>query len=138
MLHGINLFGVFKHQSLRYIVVGGTAFILEYGSFLGLYYLLNMQIVPSNAASFLFGLSVSFYLNKFWAFKSDKHLLSKYSQVVIYGVIAAFNVVVSSIGASLLVRNLDVPAFIAKVLLIMLIAIWNFLLFHFLLFRTTD
>lgn len=124
-----------KTRMFRYIIAGGTSFVVEYGSFLMLYYGGHLSAVMANTISFILSLITSFSLNKLWVFKSEQQDRHVAHQLVLYACVAAFNVVMTDIIIHWLV-GVRVPAFAAKMLLIILVAIWNFFVFQKLIFKT--
>jgi len=73
-------------QLLRYVVVGGLAFVVDFGllwvltEYAGLHYLVSATI------SFIAGLVVNYLLSVVWVFGSSK-LQSKWAEFAIYAVI---------------------------------------------------
>lgn len=124
-----------KTRAFRYLVSGGTSFVVEYGSFLALYYIGHQSAVVSNTISFILSLVTSFTLNKYWVFKSEQQARQVSHQLVIYSIAATCNVIVTDLAIHWLV-NVNVPAFIAKMTLIIAVACWNFLIFQKLIFKS--
>ena len=133
----VNKLTEFMHTKVfRYLVSGGTSFVVEYSSFLALYYLFSMSAVGSNTISFILSLITSFSLNKLWVFKSNSQSRQTSHQLVIYAVAAGCNLIITDFAIHWLV-GIEVPAFAAKMLLIIAVACWNFLLFQKLIFKAT-
>ncbi len=124
-----------KTRAFRYLVSGATSFVIEYGSFLALYYIFDQSAVVSNTISFILSLITSFSLNKLWVFKSEQQARQVSHQLAIYGAAATCNVIITDFAIHWLV-GMDVPAFAAKMTLIIAVACWNFLLFQKLIFKT--
>lgn len=121
-------------KAARYLVAGGTAFATEYGVFLLLFYIVHLQaVVIANIISFIAGLIVSFTLNKTWVFKGD-HTKKVGHQFVLYMSLAGVNLLITSVAIYWLV-SLGIKAFIAKFIVIVAIAVWNFALFKTIIFR---
>src|SRR4051812_15214186 len=81
----------------RYLLVGGTAFVVEYGSFIALYQGFNIQVYVANSISFTFGLAVSFLFNRAWAFKSRMdYQLRVHHQFLVYAILAVFNLLTTN------------------------------------------
>jgi putative flippase GtrA len=125
---------VFKRPFVRYLLVGGAAFVTEYGLFLIIYYLLHTDIYIANSISFLCGLSVSFTFNRGWAFNSGSFRHKKHHQLAMYTVLALFNLLLTNLLIGLLKKHGLDPK-LAKVVVMCLIVVWNFLLFKGLIFR---
>jgi putative flippase GtrA len=112
---------------------GGLAATTEYLTFLVLHKL-GLWLFLANALSFLCGLVVSFLLNKHWVF-SHKGNASR--QFAMYGTLAALNLAISSVTIVVLVQEVGLPAFIAKLCVMAMIASWNFIIFQRIIFKKT-
>lgn len=122
-----------KHERLlRFFVAGGLAATVEYSLFLVLKLSFNNELVSLNTASFIGGLFVSFNLNKYWVFDSKRGTINEFFP---YLVLAIINLVLSGIIISCLVGILNVQAFIAKFLVMALIATWNYFIFSKIIFK---
>ncbi len=73
-------------QLIRYVVVGGVAFLVDWGllyiltEFVGLHYLLSATL------SFLAGLVVNYVLSTYWIFRHSK-LSNQWAEFIIYSII---------------------------------------------------
>jgi putative flippase GtrA len=107
------------------------AAVVEYTAFLVLHGI-GLLLVLANVISFCCGFVVSFLLNKHWVFsrKSGGPV-----QFVAYAALALINISISSGLLVVLVHRLHIPAFIAKVCVMLLIASWNYAIFKKLIFR---
>lgn len=115
---------------VKYISVGALAATTEYLVFLCLLQVLQNTLVISQTMSFLTGLVVSFSLNKLWVFGSK----ARYTKELLYYLaLAVVNLVVSNV---LLVFMIDhhINALLAKIFVMGLIAVWNFVLFQTIIF----
>lgn len=122
----------YKNKATHYVIAGGCAFALEYSLFNLLFYVFAQNIIIANSASFLLGLLTSFILNKNFVFKSVAHNAA--GQFIKYCLLAGFNLLVSGLLIKLLI-NLGIPPFIAKGLVIGMIAVWNYSIFNKLIFK---
>lgn len=123
---------------LNYLIVGGTAFFVEYGAFLVLQ-VLSVDLVVSQVMSFSMGLLVSFLGNRLITFNTgDKssYSLNKGAQVGIYVTLACCNLVLSSLVIYVLVNHLSIVPAIAKILVMGMIVSWNYLIFNKIIFKS--
>ena len=124
--------------TLKYLISGISAFSVEYASFIALYKL-SEALLFSNAASFFFGFLVSFGAQRYWTFheknKAYRHRSSH--QLFMFVALALVNLTISSVAIALL-RSMGIQAFVAKVLVMILIAGWNFLIFKHGIFRKLE
>lgn len=122
------------HSVFRYLVSGGSAFVMEYGSFLILFKGLALPLVAANTISFLIGLATSFIIGRTWAFKQDTFAHKARHQALMYVVLAGVNVLLSN-GIIWLLDSLGLDARIGKVIAIGFVAVWNFFIFKYVIFR---
>lgn len=127
-----------KHQKLvRYIISGGLAASIEYGVFLLFQYGLHFPVWLSQAASFLVGLIAAFLLHALWTFRQDGQLMdAKRQRFVLYMLLAAINIVVTGVLIVILQR-LAVPAWIAKIIVMGAVIVWNFALLNKVIFSAS-
>ena len=122
-----------KHEKLlRFLVSGGLAAAVEYSLFLVLRLSFSNELVSLNTVSFIGGLFVSFNLNKHWVFDSKGGTMNEFFP---YLVLAIINLVLSGIIISCLVGILNIQVFIAKFLVMALIATWNYFIFSKIIFK---
>lgn len=123
-------------RPFRYLVAGGFAFLSDYGTFLMLHYVVGLSSPQSGVMSFCIGLIISFILQRFWVFRGDSSQLVK-REVIGYGVLAVINFFVTAYGLILL-DHFGIPAFIAKLMIVGMITIWNYLLYKNVIFKVKD
>ncbi len=122
-----------KNQKIRYLIAGGSSFLLEYSIFV-VTQIVTGNIYFSNSISFLAGLTVSFILHKYWSF-AGVHTQKTHNQAFAYVFLAATNLVLSNIIIGLLVTQLQLSPFISKVATMALIVLWNYYIFAKFIFR---
>lgn len=120
---------------IRFLLSGVSAAFVEYASFILLYHYLIKQLILANVISFCAGLITSFLLNKKWVFSSDTGIAT---QVVKYGALALFNVAMSSTVVWFAVSEIGINSWIAKILVMALIAAWNYVIFSKYIFVQKD
>ncbi|MBU1102182.1 glycosyltransferase [Patescibacteria group bacterium] len=126
---------IYKHrQIIRYIISGGTAatvnlvllFVLT--DIFGIWYLLSSTLAFSTA------FFVSFYLQKFWTFRS-KNQEKIYQQMALYFSVAVINL---GLNAALMYFSVDILRIwylFAQILVSGIIAVESFLVYKFLIFN---
>lgn len=126
---------VHKNQKIiKFLVSGGSAALVEYATFALLIYLFLDYLLVVNAISFMFGLLVSFSLNKHWVFKNKNDTKR---QFVRYIILACINLAVGGLMLYILVSMLGLGVLIAKLIMMTLIAIWNYAIFSKIIFKNT-
>lgn len=125
-----------RWRLLRYFIAGGTAFVSDYGTFLIWHYAVGLSVRLSSAISFLTGLVVSYLLQKYWVFEV-KHQTNdfKRKETYLYVALAVFNLLISVYGVTYL-KNIGLPAYLAKLLVIVAIMIWNYVLYKKVIFSS--
>ena len=128
------------HQLLRYILVGGSAFVTEYLLFILLMHALtvNGKLTYAQTLSFMGGLVVSFMGNRSITFSHHdaeyKH--TRMNQFSKYVVLALINLLVTNVLIYVLVNSAGILPFVAKIEVMVAVACWNFVIFKKLIFIT--
>lgn len=88
-------------QARRFVVVGGVAAALDYGSY-RLLLLADVPIDPAKAAGFVLGTTLSYLLNRSWTFGAAgrAHVVGRF--VALYTATLIVNVAVNAAGVRLL------------------------------------
>lgn len=121
---------------IKFLVAGGCAAATEYTTFLILYHITNGQhLFVSQSLSFLAGFIVSFILNKTWVFKSDGRA---HEELTRYAILAAINLALSNIIIWGLTDKAHIIYWVSKVLVMAMVASWNYTLFQRLIFRSSS
>lgn len=120
-------------NKVRYVITGGSAFFVEYSCFALLLTATHMLLV-ANSISFIIGALFGFLMHKFWSF-SGNHKLKTRHQLGAFITVAVFNFFVVNFLIAILVNHFRVNAYIAKVLVILLITLWNFIIFNRVIFK---
>lgn len=118
-----------KNKLIRYLVVGGTSFVIEIACLSALHYIVNLSPTLSVAISFWIGFLVAFVLQKTITFKnnatSPKDLAA---QISWYSLLVLFNYLFSLGMVYALSDNLNVIAI--RTITIIIITSWNFVLYN--------
>lgn len=117
-----------------YLAVGLTAFVVEFVLF-SLLFNANFLLLVAQTLSFSTGLAISFLGNRNFTFKAGEYTHSQSSQLWRYISLALFNLVFSNLLIYALVEPLDVQPYIAKVVVMAAIVVWNYLIFSKVIFR---
>lgn len=125
-----------KHtRVLKFLLSGGAAALTEYGSFI-LLSVLHMPAVVAQPISFCCGLIVSYLCNKFWVFAGDS-TRQLHREVVQFAALATFNLCVTTGLMELFTNEMHIQKFLAKIVIMGLVACWNYLLFSRFIFRAS-
>lgn len=145
-----------RHAALlRYLTAGGTAAVVEFGSFQLLKFLFTeqLQIQPVNLGfaaiepttlahicSYLLGLITAFLLHHFWTFAADQkqaeHAHSARKQFVLYAAVSLTNLAISSAIFNYMVEGIKLNPSLAKFLVMGMVVLWNFAILNRFVFAT--
>lgn len=117
---------------IKFLITGGTAAFVEFVLFYILHGVYGVNPLVSQTISFLVGFVISFVVNKLWVFGSTgntKHELLKYC------VLAVINIILSNIVVYLLL-SLGVVFWMTKIIVMAMVATWNYLLFQKIIFTS--
>jgi putative flippase GtrA len=122
-----------RERLAHFLLSGGTAALVDYSTFLCMFYIFSAAVVVANIISFSAGLVTSFLLNKKLVFKGN-HEKGTHVQIAIYISLALLNLIISSAAIDYL-HSMGVAAAVAKFILIGVVAIWNYFIFRKLIFN---
>ena len=120
-------------QLLKYIVSGGIAFCSEYVAFYGLYVVFHWPLLAANTISFGLGVIISFTVNKLWTFGGTPHKSAAHRQLGMYIMLAIINACFVNVAVWGL-RNAGVDPRIGKLVVMLVIPVWNYFIFKKVIF----
>jgi putative flippase GtrA len=112
-----------KRSFLLYAVMGGTALLVELVLFYVMHYSLRQGLVASNAVAMGVGMLTSFTLNSRYTFKVNNRLAVRFLS---FAAVSGCSYVLSTVMLLALSRGLSVPAFIAKILTLPVILLFQY------------
>ena len=125
-----------RRPSMRYLVVGGSVYVLE------VLVILAAQSVGASPVvavgiGFWVGLTVSFVLQKFFTFgdRRTRH------HILVPQIIAVCLLVLFNFGFTLLVTNVltpHIPAVVSRTAALVITTFWNFYLYKTRIFKSAD
>lgn len=125
---------------ISYGVIGVLAFTVEYGSFTILIHVLkgSMSLLSAQSLSFCLGLVTSFTGNRLFTFntKDRDYVHSVSRQMGSYMILALVNLCLTNVVIFVLVHHTNIGAQVAKLIVMLMVVLWNFLIFHKLIFKT--
>jgi putative flippase GtrA len=120
-----------KHRLVRYLIVGGFAYLIEMATLFGLHHGLKISSVYSVAISFWVGLIVAFLAQKYITFENHEkrpHIIGL--QLVIYGLLVGFNYLVTLLAVSHFSNRFKV--YEIRTVVILLSTVWNYAVYRLL------
>lgn len=126
-------------QLVRYGATGLSAVVADYGSFALLYGLLKAPLIVVTVLSLLAGFVVSFVLNRLWVFGAHKQKAHKKAgmQLALYSILFGFNTGFTYVFIYYTGQRFGLSAYLAKFCCIVLIMLWNFVVYKKIIFRVT-
>jgi putative flippase GtrA len=123
----------------RYLIIGIAAFSIEYVSF-AILSTVGAALIISQSLSFFCGLMISFVGNRKVTFNSieSSYALSSGSQLWRYALLALINLILSNVALYVLVEAASVNTLISKIVVMVAVVGWNYVLFNKIIFRTNQ
>lgn len=124
-------------QLFRYVFVGGTAFVADFGSlyllteYAGLHYLVSATI------AFVIGLAVNYLLSTLWVFQARK-VRNPYMEFLFFALIGVVGLGLNALIMYVFTDLLAVYYLLSKIISTFLVFMWNFLARKYLLFNPAN
>lgn len=122
---------------LRYLVVGITAFLVDFLLFVLLNEFTSIPIFYSNAMALVAGFLISFFGNRMLVFGVDKSVKMKHAphkQLFLYVILLVVNTILSYFVIKLL-RVIGVDVAMGKIAAMVLIVFWNYISYKKIIFK---
>ncbi|MGY1708166.1 GtrA family protein [Geodermatophilus sp. SYSU D00758] len=121
----------------RFVAAGLLALVTDYATFSVAYGVLHADVGAATVAGFLVSLAVSFGLNKLWVFESRRDPVARSArQLLLYGLLLAVNIAFTYAFVAALRDSWDVDPRVGKVLAIVVVTTWNYVLYSKVVFPT--
>lgn len=124
-----NLLG--QKRVIRFGIVGGVNTLIDFGTFMLLYYVFGLWVMAAHVTGFCLATLNSYLLNKYWTF-GDKSSHNPKQIVTFLGISLAALAISSLI---VYIGQHYMPAFVAKILAIVVAMVWNYLGNQFFVFN---
>ncbi len=121
-------------QLFRYTIVGGIAFIFDFGTLYILTEFFNVYYLFSAGVAFLLGLSVNYLLSIIWVF--EKHRVkSRYFEFIVFSLIGVVGLALNEFFIWFFTETIGFYYLLSKILSVVFVYLWNFFIRKFTLFR---
>lgn len=123
----------YNHHFVRYLFVGGSTFIIDFGLLVLLHGKLNVRLPIATSISYWTSVAFNFTLNRWWTFsaseskKLHKHMLA---YAILLGFNYTFTVIFVSLGSHVVSYE------VAKLLAVLIQTSWTFLIYKNIIFKT--
>lgn len=120
-------------QFFRYSIVGGIAWLVDYGTFLLFTDIFHVYVYVSNVIAFCTGLLTNYILSIIWVFPVQP-FKNKFLEFIIFGVIGVIGLGLISLFLWFFHDVLSIDHRIAKIMATIPVLLWNFLARRYVLF----
>jgi putative flippase GtrA len=121
-------------QLFRYTIVGGVAFVVDFGALVLLTSVFQIHYLYSAAVAFLLGLSTNYSLSVTWVF-SQRSVASRYAEFVIFAWTGIVGLGLNELFMWVFTDMGNQHYTVSKILSTFLVFCWNFLSRKYILFR---
>jgi putative flippase GtrA len=122
---------------LRFLVVGGLSFAIDYGLLLASYHLLKLPLAIATTTGFLGGLAINFLLNKYWTFQVSHSAKQSLRQAVLYTLLVCVNLVLTN-AIVLALSAIHIRPELSKPISTALITVINYVVYKWVIFKDTE
>ena len=121
-------------QLLRYAVVGGVAFVVDYGSLWLLTEVVGLHHLVSAAIAFILGLICNYVISTAWVFGESK-VSNRWVEFVIFSIIGVIGLGLNELIIYLCTDVCGLHYMLSKIISTVIIFFWNFFARKFVLFK---
>lgn len=121
-------------QLIRYTIVGGFAFLIDFGTLYILTEFVNLHYLLSAGIAFILGLLTNYFLSIRWVFDT-RIVRDKKLEFIIFAVIGLLGLGLNELFLWIFTDLLDIYYLVSKILTSMLVYLWNFFARKRILFR---
>lgn len=112
-------------QLFRYLLSGGTAFIIDIGVMVLLKEVLGVNYLPASVIGFIVGLIFTYILSIRWIF-NERRLANRWNELAIFALIGVVGIGLTWIFMKIFTEALLIYYVISKVLTTIIVSLWNF------------
>jgi putative flippase GtrA len=112
-------------EFLRYLVVGGLAFLLDFSSLFCLKTYVKLNYLVAAAIAFMIGMAVNYLLSISWVF-SKRRLGVPALEFLVFAVIGVIGLGLNELGMYVFVHVAGLHYLLAKILTAAGVLVWNF------------
>jgi putative flippase GtrA len=121
-------------QFLRYVFVGGAAFVLDFGTLFVLTEYARVYYLTSAAIAFLLGLVANYALSVFWVF-NRRTLERRWLEFGVFALVGVVGLGFNELFIWFFTEHAHLYYMVSKVIATALVLLWNFFARKYLLFR---
>ena len=122
-------------QLFRYVIVGGIAFLVDYGLLFSLTEFFHFHYLLSATISFIAGLIVNYAISTRWIFRHSK-LDNRLMEFIIYSLIGVIGLLINNAMLYLLTDSFHIHYMFSKLITAAIVMGWNFIGRKIILFKS--
>lgn len=123
-------------QLFRYAIVGGCAFVVDYGSLWLLTEVFHLHYLVSAVIAFILGLTCNYLLSTSWVF-GDHRMSNRWAEFSVFAIIGVVGLGLNELIMYLGCEKLHLHYMVAKLISTAIVFFWNFFARKFILFNKT-
>lgn len=112
------------NQILKFGVVGGIAFVIDYGILFLLAKVIGLNELISAAISFIISLTFNYFLSTKWVFEAKKQTLK---EVIIFVLLSVVGLGINEVLIYLGTKKLGIDVMIVKLFATAIVMVYNFI-----------
>ncbi len=120
-------------QLIRYTIVGGLAFVVDFGLLFILTEYARLHYILSATCSFLAGLLVNYYISTAWVFEST--IKNKHIEFTLFALIGIIGLGLNDLLIWIFTEKCHIYYMFSKLITAALVYLWNFLGRKYLVFN---
>lgn len=120
-------------QLIRYTIVGGLAFVVDFGLLFVLTEYAGLHYILSATCSFIAGLLVNYYISTAWVFESS--IKSKQIEFTLFALIGVVGLGLNDLLIWIFTEKFQIYYMLSKLITAVLVYLWNFLGRKYLVFN---
>lgn len=121
-------------QLFRYTLVGGLAFVVDFGLLFFLTEYVRLHYLISATISFLVGLLVNYVISTQWIFRDSK-IKNKKVEFILFGLIGVIGLILNNVLIYLFTDVVGLYYMLSKLVTAIIVYMWNFLGRRYFLFN---
>ncbi|SFH94191.1 GtrA family protein [Pisciglobus halotolerans] len=113
-------------QIIKFLFVGGTAFIIDYSLLYILTEFIGFNYIISAAISFIISTIYNYIASMYWVFVS-KYTSNRQKELKIFILLSISGLIINQILLAILVEQFYIHYMISKIVVTIIVMIWNFI-----------
>lgn len=122
---------LYKHHFVRYLFVGGTSFIIDFGTLVLLHGKFRVNLAIATSIAYWLSIIYNFTLNRWWTFSAGENK-KLHQHLIPYGILLAGNYVFTVLFVGIVSHHINYA--VAKTLAVILQTTWTYQIYKKVIF----